>query len=79
MKIIYELSFTIGYQQLLPSRTIRRFFAKTEIHRAWLAGNQGCIGEPDGVLYRNWHTNRKCHKNASLKQIWRGIRTYHGC
>lgn len=74
---IYHLAFIVGYSQRIPSRSFRRLLAGTKIHRAWLAGNQGCIGEPEGVLYRLWHTNRKHHKSASIKQMLFEISQYY--
>jgi hypothetical protein len=68
----------IGYAQLIPPRTFRKIIAKSELHRGWLAGNQGNIGEPEGVLYRRWHTNRKQHPNATFKQAWQSLRNYYG-
>ncbi|MGF1884442.1 hypothetical protein [Vibrio splendidus] len=75
---IYHLAYMIGYAQQIPSRSLRRRIAGTMIHRAWLGGNQGCIGETEGVLYRNWHTNRKNHKNASFSTMWQSLRGYYG-
>jgi hypothetical protein len=72
-KLICERAYFIGYEQLFLPRRVRRVIAKSEIHRAWLAGNQGNIGELEGVLYREWFTNRKHHSNANLKQLWRCI------
>nr|PMH64474.1 hypothetical protein BCU62_15580 [Enterovibrio norvegicus] len=76
-KCMCERAYFIGYEQLFLSRRVRRAIAKSEIHRAWLAGNQGNIGEPEGVLYRKWFTNRKNHKNATLGHLWRSIN--HRC
>lgn len=73
-----QLAFAVGYSQLIPKRSIRRFLAGTEVHRAWLGGNQGNVGEPEGVLYREWYTNRKQHRNASFKQVCRELRQYYG-
>jgi hypothetical protein len=78
METLCHLAFILGYEQSIPSRTARRFLARTQLHRAWLAGNQGCIGEPEGVLYRRWYTNRKAHKNAGVTQLWRSLRDYYG-
>ncbi len=72
-KLICEKFYFIGYEQLFLSRKFRRAIAKTEMHRAWLAGNQGNIGVVEGVLYREWFTNRKYHTNATFKQLWRSI------
>lgn len=72
-KAICERAYFIGYEQLFLPRSLRRLIAKSELHRAWLAGNQGNIGVTDGVLYRKWFTNRKHHTNATLKQLWRSI------
>ena len=65
--------YFIGYEQLFLSRKFRQTIAKSEMHRAWLAGNQGCIGVEEGVLYREWFTNRKHHQNANFKELWRCI------
>lgn len=72
------LAFMIGYAQLIPPRAFRRAIAGTEFHRSWLAGNQGNIGEPEGVLYRLWYTNRKQHKNTNVKEVWQSLRSYYG-
>lgn len=48
-KLICEKFYFIGYEQLFLSRKFRRAIAKTEMHRAWLAGNQGNIGVVEGV------------------------------
>ncbi len=72
-KLICEQFYFIGYEQLFLSRKFRRAIAKTEMHRAWLAGNQGNIGVAEGVLYREWFTDRKHHTNATFKQLWRCI------
>ena len=77
-KFMCGLAFMVGYSQLIPSRTFRRAIAGTKLHRFWLAGNQGNIGEPAGVLYREWHTNRKLHKKATIKEIWQSLRNYYG-
>lgn len=76
--LMCELAFMIGYDQIIPSRAFRRIIFGSKLHRAWLAGNQGNIGEPEGVLYRRWYTNRKQHKNATMKQAWRSLRSYYG-
>jgi hypothetical protein len=39
-KLICERAYFIGYEQLFLPRRVRRVIAKSEIHRAWLAGNQ---------------------------------------
>lgn len=62
-------TYFVGYQQLFLSRRLRRIIATNELHRAWLSGNQANIGETDGVLYRQWFTNRKTHTNATIKQL----------
>lgn len=49
----HHLAYMIGYDQLIPSRSLRKRIAGTMIHRAWLGVYEGCIGEPEGVLYRN--------------------------
>ncbi|CAK1933691.1 conserved hypothetical protein [Vibrio crassostreae] len=72
-KLICEQFYFIGYEQLFLSRKFRRAIAQTEMHRAWLAGNQGNIGVAEGVLYREWFTDRKHHTNATFKQLWRCI------
>lgn len=77
-EVLLHLCFITGYKQLIPGRSFRRLIAKSQIHRAWLAGNIGAIGEEDGVLYRCWFTNRKHHRNATFRQIWQGLRDYYG-
>ncbi len=39
-----------GYQRSELPRWLRRAIARTEIHRAWLSGYQGCFEEA-GVSY----------------------------
>lgn len=73
-KFMCERAYFVGYEQLFLSRRVRRAIARTELHRAWLAGNSGCIGEEEGVLYRQWKTNRKKHTTASFKELWWSIR-----
>lgn len=72
-KLICERAYFVGYEQLFLPRSFRRLVARSELHRAWLAGNQGNIGATDGVLYRKWFTNRKHHTNSTIKQLWRSI------
>lgn len=42
--------YLLGYQQRIPPRWLRCFFAKTEFHRAWLIGSKGFFSE-DGIKY----------------------------
>ena len=34
-------TYLLGYDQWIAPRWLRRLFASTEIHRAWLSGNLG--------------------------------------
>ncbi|MAG64995.1 MAG: hypothetical protein CMK74_03870 [Pseudomonadales bacterium] len=55
--------YLMGYAGHLPSRTLRRFFAKTKAHRAWLSGVMGVYkdahGNQSGVCEREWTFYRK--------------------
>ncbi|HCV03891.1 MAG TPA: hypothetical protein DG048_14685 [Pseudoalteromonas sp.] len=54
-------SYLLGYRQWIAPRWLRRLFAMTGIHRAWLTGNLGVFiseGKKLGVCERDWYTNR---------------------
>jgi hypothetical protein len=36
-----EFVFHLGYQQFYPPRFLRRMFARSTLHRAWLSGYTG--------------------------------------
>lgn len=62
MKILCMYFYMKGYKGKIYSRLIRRFFAKTDFHRAWLSGSMGVFSE-DGICFgvsnREWVRYRK--------------------
>ncbi|MBS1303425.1 hypothetical protein [Loktanella sp. SALINAS62] len=50
MTSIYHRAYLHGYARQPAPRWLRRFIARSEIHRAWLAGYLGFF-ESDGVAY----------------------------
>lgn len=55
---VEERLYLMGYSGHLPSRTLRRIFAGTKAHRAWLSGIMGVYkdehGQQYGVCDRMW-------------------------
>ncbi|WP_290777188.1 hypothetical protein [Hoeflea sp.] len=50
MQSIYLRAYLAGYSGRHVPRSIRRVFAGSELHRAWLIGSMGFF-EQDGVRY----------------------------
>lgn len=53
--------YLLGYSGYLLPRMLRRLFARTTWHRAWLAGYAGVFeveGHMAGALDRNWYAYR---------------------
>jgi hypothetical protein len=53
--------YFVGYKGMCLSRPLRRLFAGSGWHRAWLCGYMGLYeegGKPVGVCDREWHQYR---------------------
>lgn len=53
--------YFLGYKGYLMPRLIRRLFARSRLHEAWLLGYMGVYEEAGrriGALERSWHSCR---------------------
>ena len=48
--VLLQRAYLHGYQRRRLPRWIRQTFARSEIHRAWLLGRDGCFVE-NGIQY----------------------------
>jgi len=49
-KEVYLCAYFVGYRQVMIPRILRKIFARSELHRAWLLGFNGCFEEV-GIKY----------------------------
>jgi len=42
---LYHRVYLAGYSGWIMPRPLRRFFAGSQVHRAWLSGRDGCFIE----------------------------------
>lgn len=62
MKPMKHKIYIFGYKGWLPQKWLRRLFAKSDIHRAWLTGYMGFFvesGKHCGVTDRTFYQYRK--------------------
>jgi hypothetical protein len=72
MKSFFHLFYIFGYNGLCFSKTARRFFAKSKIHKAWLSGHMGIYYEGDirsSITTRLWILNRKKQTTSTFKEF----------
>lgn len=64
-RTIYLNVYLAGYGGTCPPRWLRRRFARTELHRAWLAGFMGIYtdSQPRGVCDRATYHYRKAFRH----------------
>ncbi len=66
---VYHRIYLAGYSAFYPARWVRKLFARTEFHRAWLTGYMGIYTDTQrrGVCDRNTMRYRKPCSRALIK------------